>query len=262
MSIVRIGIQTKCLGEPLKKGLRAAARLGGEGVVIDAHFELQPADLSDTAVRHVRKLLADQRLQVAAVSFPTRRGYAVTERFEERLAATQAAMKMAHQLGARVVVAPIGPIPDDDEPTWQPLVEGMLCLGRFSEHVGTRFAAQTTGASSASLQRLLDALPDGTIGIDLHPANLIRFGESPAEAVETLGPHIWHVHACDAVRDLASGTVDEVPLGRGTADFPSLLAQLDGYGYRGWATIVRHGQQIMTDIANAVEYLRTVRETS
>ena len=95
MSIVRIGIQTKCLGEPLKKGLQAAARLGGGGVVIDAHFELPPADLSDTAVRHVRKLLSDQRLQVAAVSFPTRRGYAVTERFEERIAATRAAMQGA-----------------------------------------------------------------------------------------------------------------------------------------------------------------------
>ncbi|MBN1853390.1 MAG: sugar phosphate isomerase/epimerase [Pirellulales bacterium] len=258
MPFVKIGIQTKCLGVPLAEGLRTAARLGGQGVTIDAQHELRPDELSDTGIRHLRKLLSDQGLQVAAVTFPTRQGYAVMDRFEQRIAATRAAMKMAYQLGARTVVAPIGPIPSTDDPMWPMLVEAMLSLGQYGEHIGARFAAQTTGTDSASMLRLLETLPGGTLGVDLHPANLIRFGESPVVAVERLGPSIRHVHACDAVWDPGTGKVEEVPLGRGTADFPALLAQLDGQDYSGWATIVRHGHPIETDIANAVRYLRSL----
>jgi sugar phosphate isomerase/epimerase len=259
VSIVKIGIQTKCVGVPLKQALDAAARLGADGVAIDAQTELRPAELSDTAVRHVRKLLGDRRLGVSAIGFSTRLGYATLERMEERLAATRAAMKMASQLGADVVTAPIGPIPEDtDSPVWQVLVQAMLSLGRYGEHVGARFAAQTATADGPALRRLLDALPKGAIGADLHSANLIRHGGSPAETVGVLGPDILHVHACDAVRNLATGTADEVVLGRGSVDFPALFAELERYGYRGWATIVRHGDRVQEDLADAVQFLRSL----
>ena len=63
------------------------------------------------------------------------------------------------------------------------------------------------------------------------------------EAVEALGPRILHVHARDGVRDLARGRGLEVPLGRGSADFPGLLGALENFSYRGYFTIAREAIQ-------------------
>jgi sugar phosphate isomerase/epimerase len=50
-----------------------------------------------------------------------------------------------------------------------------------------------------------------------------------------------------------------VELGRGTADFPTLLGLLEEHAYRDWLTIERrHSSQPAEDIANAVQYLRSL----
>ena len=73
-------------------------------------------------------------------------------------------------------------------------------------------------------------------------AALIHHGNDPAEAVAVLGRRVLHVHACDAVRDLARGQAIDVELGRGAADLPSLLGRLEEFNYNsgatgGWVTI-------------------------
>ena len=74
-----------------------------------------------------------------------------------------------------------------------------------------------------------------------------------------LGPHIVHVHACDAVRDVATRQGVEVELGRGAADFPEILGRLTEFDYRGWVTIERRETSDPTaEIGNAVEYLRAL----
>ena len=75
MSNVKIGIQTRSLRQPLKQAIRTAARLGANGVEIDARSELRPGELSATGLREFHKLLEDLNLRVSAVAFPTRRGY-------------------------------------------------------------------------------------------------------------------------------------------------------------------------------------------
>jgi sugar phosphate isomerase/epimerase len=73
-----------------------------------------------------------------------------------------------------------------------------------------------------------------------------------------LGPHILHVHACDAVRD-AAGRANEVELGRGSAELPDLLGQLTEFDYRGWVTIERReSADPISEIENAVAYLRAL----
>ena len=108
MTNVKIGIQTRSLRQPLKQAIQTAARLGAEGVEIDARTELPPAQMSQTAIRQFRKLLGDLNLRVSAVSFITRRGYDVAGDLERRVLATQAAMKMAHAIGASVVINRVG----------------------------------------------------------------------------------------------------------------------------------------------------------
>jgi sugar phosphate isomerase/epimerase len=257
---IKIGIQTRSLRQPLRQALVTAAQLGADGVEIDARSELPPAQMSATGLRQFRKLLDDHNLQVSAVAFPTRRGYDEPDDLERRVLATQAAMKFAYDLRARVVVNRVGPLPDqENDPRFATLVEALTALGMYGERVGARFAAQTAGASPAQLARLLTALPEGTVGVDLLPTGLIVSGHSLQEAVAELGRHIIHVHACDAVRDFAADRTVDVELGRGVADLPSLLGQLSEYGYQEWVTIERRDSpDPITEIGNAVAYLRSL----
>lgn len=267
MISLKIGIQTASLRLPLKKALHVAAQFGAEAVEIDGRRELPASEFGDTALRQIRKLLDDLNLRVAAVRFPTRRGYDTLDEIERRVAATKQAMTMAYRLGAPVVVNQIGQVPnpsaDDrsafEQQRWQTMVEVLTDLGLYGERNGAILAAETGTESGADLAALLGELPAGTVGVTFDPANLIINQFSPLEAIAALGPSIFHVHAQDAVRDLAQGRGINVPLGRGSADFPALLAALEEHDFRGYLTVERReSEQPLFEIEQAMKYLRNV----
>jgi sugar phosphate isomerase/epimerase len=257
---VKIAIQTRSLRQPLKQALRTAAGLGAAGVEIDARTELRPGELSRTGMRELHQWLANLNLSVSALAFPTRRGYDVAEDLERRVLATQAAMRFARELRADVVINRVGQVPADaNDPSAVRMTEALTAIGALGDHVGVRLAAQTAGESPHNLARLLDMLPEQTIGVDLHPTGLIHGGHSPAEAIELLGKHVLHVHACDAVREAAGGRSMEVELGRGMADLPNLIGSLTEFDYRGWITVERReAADPIAEIENAVAYLRSI----
>lgn len=258
MPALKIGIQLASLKLPLKKGLQTVAQLGATAVELDARNQFKPQDMSGTAVRELRRLLEDLNLRVSAISFQTRRGYDVADQLERRVAATKAAMKFAHDLRAPVVINQVGRVPAESQgPSWELLTQSLSDLSAYGHHIGALLAAQTGTEDGPSLARLLAALPQHGIGIDLDPGNLIINGFSPLEAVQAVGERIMHVHARDAVRDLARGRGIEVPLGRGSADFPALLGQLEEHDYRGYVTIARErSDDPIFEIGEAVKYLR------
>jgi sugar phosphate isomerase/epimerase len=260
MSTVKIGIQTRSLRQPLRQALRTAARLGADGVEIDARRELPPAELSQTGLRELHKLLGDLNLRVSAVAFPTRRGYDDPNELERRVFATQAAMRFAVDLRSDVVINRVGRVPDsDDDGRFGRLIEALTAIGAHGERIGARFAAQTADASPQDLARLIAALPEHAIGVDLHPGELILAGHSPQEAVELLGRHVLHVHGSDAVRELGAGRAKPVEIGRGTAELPELLGRLTEFDYHGWVTIEsRDSADAIAEIENAVAFLRSL----
>jgi sugar phosphate isomerase/epimerase len=254
---LKIGIHLPSLRMPLRKAIPRAAELGAEAIEIDGRGELKPRDLSDTAVREIRKLLEDNRLRVAAISFRTRRGYDTPDELERRIDATRQAMDMAYRLGAGVVTNHIGDLPDDDSnPRWQLLVSSLTELGHHAQKSGAMLAAQTGTDSGERLATLLRALPDGSLGVDFDPANLMFHGHSPADAMRFLGGHVLHVRARDAVRDLGQRRVLEMPLGQGSIDFPELLAMLEEHDYRGTITVERNGEDPLADLQAGLRYLR------
>jgi sugar phosphate isomerase/epimerase len=259
MPALKIGIQTKSLRQPLKQALRTAARLGADGVEIDARNELRPGELSGTGLRELHKLLEDLNLRVSAVAFPTRRGYGDPDDLERRVQATQNALRFARDLRADVVINRVGQVPtESNDPRFVRLVEALTAIGMHGERVGARLAAQTGPDPPQDLARLIAAPPEQTVGVDLHPTNLILGGQSPRDAVEVLGPYVLHVHACDAVRD-STGRSREVELGRGTADLPELLGLLTEFDYRGWVTIERReSADPVSEVENAVAFLRSL----
>jgi sugar phosphate isomerase/epimerase len=260
MSPLKIGIQLASLRLPFKQALHTAGELGAEAVEIDARGEIQPSQLSQTGLRQLRKMLDDRNLRVGAVTFRTRRGYNVADHLDQRVAATKEAMKFAFSLGATVVVNQIGKVPTKPEdPEWNMLLQVLTDLGNFGQHVGAWLAAETGSEDGSDLARLINALPPGTVGVTFDPGNLIVNGFSVRAALELLAPHVLHVHAKDGVRDVAQGRGLEVPMGRGSVDFPELIATLAEREFRGYYMIERdNSQNPVYEIGEAVKYLRSL----
>ncbi len=259
--MVSIGVQIASLRMPVKQALPRVAAMGVKAVELDARGELRPQAMSQTGLRQIRKLLDDCNLKVCAVSFRTRRGYDVEADLQRRIDATKEAIKFAYSLGCPLVINQVGRIPSDssDDPAWQRLCDSLIDLGRCSQREGAWLAMETGTESGPEMARLIDALPAGHVLVDLNPGNLIVNGFSPLEAVAALGPHIAHVHAKDGVRDLARGRGLEVPLGRGSADFPALLGHLEEFSYRGYVTVEReHARDPLEEVSQAVEYLQNL----
>ena len=255
----RIATQTRCFAQSIKKALHTAANLGCDGVQIDARSELQPADLSDTGLRQLRKMLADLNLRVGSVAFPTRRGYSNPIDLQPRLEATRAAMRLASRLGSSILIGHLGKLPEDEKAAeYATLTDAIQNLATVGDRLGVRLVMQAT-ADPQQLTDFVSSLPEGTISLDLHPARLIAQGQSPAEFVAAAGRYIAHVHATDGVHDLATGQSIEVELGRGTADFPELLGMLEEHGYRDWLTIERRNSRSpVEEVSNAVQFLRSL----
>ncbi len=256
---VKVAVQTKCLAQPLRQALHTAARAGGAGVQIDLRAELPAAELSDTAARQLRKLLDDLNLRVGSTAFPTRRGYGEREDLERRIDATLEAMRAAAKLAARVMLVTLGPLPAGDAPERTTLREAMTTLGMQGHRLGVQVAAQCAETHPADMLAFLEELPDGLVGVDFSPADVILCGRPPREFAATLGRRIVHAFANDAVRGLGGGRGGDVQLGRGTADFPELLGALEEHGYRGWVTVERRSSsRPAEDVADAVAFLRAL----
>ncbi len=256
---LKIALQTRCLGQIPKQALLTAARLGYEGVQIDAREELPAAELSETGLRQLRKMLDDLNLRVGSVAFPTRRGYGEAEDLERRLEATLAAMRLASQLGAGVLVVTTGTLPAVGAPERSVLLEALTALATQGGRLGVVPALACPKADPKELADLVAELPEGLVGVDLSPADLIRLGGSPREFVAALGRDVAHVFANDAVSGVGGAGAADVELGRGLADFPELLGALEEFDYRGWITVQRrNSQRIVDDVADAIAYLRAL----
>jgi sugar phosphate isomerase/epimerase len=261
MPALKIAIQLRSLRLPLKRAVQMAAQLGADAVEINGRDELRPGELSQTGRRQFRKMLEDLHLRVAAVGFRTRRGYDVAEDLDRRVAATKDALRLAHELGSSVVVNQVGRVPPtSDAPDWPGMIEALTDLGAYGQKVGAMLTAETGSESGADLARLISALPDGALGVTLNPGHLIANGFAPLDAIAALGRDIVYVHAQDGVRDPSRGQGDEVPLGRGLADFPALLGALEDFGYRGYLCVQRdRAEEPAFEIGQAVTYLRSLR---
>lgn len=257
---IKVGIQLASLRLPFKQGLLTAAQMGADAVEIDLRNELRPEELSRTGIRHVRKMLDDLNLRVSCAAFRTRRGYDAADGLDRRIEATKEALRTAYGLGTTVVVNHIGRVPTEENPAaWDLMREALADIGKVGQRVGATLAAETGTESGEELLRLIDSLPPGALGVDLHPANLILHNHSPREAARALAAHVIHVHAADATRDLAERRNIEVPLGRGTAEFPELLAILEEHRFRGYITIERRqSDNPVFEISQAVQYLRNL----
>ena len=256
---IRTGVYVGNFPQPLPKALQTAARLGARAVELRASGELAPGKLTRTGVRHLRKMLDDLGLTIAAIRFQTRGGYNDLDQLERRLEATKQVMSTAFELGCSTVVNQVGRIPESAEgDSWNLLLTTLADLGRHGQRVGSFLAHRTGPESPELLSQLLDAIPAGSLMVDFDPGRLILNGFSASTAIEQLSDHIVHVHACDAVRDLAMGRGIETVLGRGSVDFAEIFARLEERRYGGWFTVEREeSAQQFQELADSIGWLKS-----
>jgi sugar phosphate isomerase/epimerase len=260
MDTSRISVPAALLSRDLRRSFRAARDLGVRGVELDARHALDPAQVSRTGLRQIRKWLGDEGVVVSAISFRTRGGYADTERLEGRIAATKDALRLAHDLGTNLVLNHVGEIPADATgPQWRLLVDVLTDLAAFGEQVGATLCAEAGRAAPADLARLLAALPDGGLACDLVTGALVVHGHDPAAAIQTLGGHVACVHATDAVAGPFAGRGRAVVLCTGQVDFPAVFAALEERGYPGWIGIEPvDDRDAARELHDAVAHLATL----
>lgn len=257
---LRKSVALESLGPDFRQSLETAATIGAEAVEINARTQVGLEEISRTAIRQIRKWLADYRLTVAVVSFPTRRGLHDPEGIDRRISGLQRAMKFANDLGCRIVSSQGMRLPDEDDGDRLEQLRTVLeDLSRFSLKSGAGLALRTGASDGTRLAGLLTQLPDHAVGIDFDPAGLLLHGHDPVPAMKLLSSSVVHFRARDAVRDRSlPGEGAEVALGRGSVDFPALLAGLEERGYGGYVTVQRQvlpGGQAVADCSRAMEYL-------
>lgn len=260
MPEVKIAVALSCLRQPFRKALHTIASLGAKGIEIDARNDLVPSEISDTGRRQLRKMLNDLNLSVAAIRFPTRRGYDVPEDLERRLDATKQAMAFAYSLGAKVVINAVGYIQEDPlHPALSQLSASLGDLARYGDRVGTILACETGSEPTQRLADFLGTLDMGSIGIHFNPANLVLADCYDSKSIYHCAQWVRSVGVRDAVRDLAKRRGFEVEIGRGSAEFPEILGVLEEHNYTGWYTIDRPpSAKTIPEIANAISYLNAL----
>lgn len=227
----------------LKEQLREAARLGARGVVLDASGDLNPSRLSDTGRRDLRHTLRSVELKLVALSLPTRRPFDTDDRLEDRLARASSAFTLAFELGANLVLARVGAVPEEsDAPRRAVFSHALAELARRAEHRGVRLAVETGSEPGAELRSLLDALDLPGLAASIDPGALLRLGHDPIEATRTLGHHVVHAYARDATASaIDEGPVSANPRGFGFApgvlDWEEYLGALEEINYAGYLTI-------------------------
>jgi len=257
MDTSRLTAATVALAGDFRSALRQARELGLRGVEIEARGGFDPAGLTQTGLRQVRRWLADEGLVVSAVGFHTRGGYADTERLEGRIAATRSALELARSLGAGVVLNHVGDVPPEGDPRWGLLLDVLGGIAAWGERVGASLCAEAGRAAPEDLLRIVRALPEGGITCDLVTGALVVHGHDPAEAVASLAGRIGAVHATDALAGPFAGRGRAVPLGRGQVDLPAVFALLEERGYRGWIGLEPVDPSTgPADLAAAIEHLR------
>ncbi len=241
---------------PFRRAIHAAAKLGASSIEIDARQEIHPAQMSETGLRQLRKLLEDLNLRVSSLRFQTRRGYDHVEDLDRRVDATKETMKLAYRLGTSVVVNAIGHVPhEQSDPRWVTLQQVMNDLGRYGAKVGAFLCAETGSEDGKTLSELLNSQEDAFVGVAFNPGQLVINRFSAAEAMDELKDRIQIVYAVDGVLDLAAGRGVATPLGLGSVDFPELLGKLEDQHYRG-RFVVGRADSNQEEIAQAIEYLR------
>lgn len=275
MNQFKLGVVLESLGLPVRSGLMAAAKLGVQGVQVDAAGDLSPDKLGATGRREFRTLLRSFNLELTALSVPLRHGLDTFAHQQQRIDHLKAAMQLAYDLGAKKLVVPLPRLPKADDkpatpaPSADPfpilsfgpkepskavvLRESLLALGGHGDRIGVLLCLEAGLDGGAETSTYLDGFESGSLRVTFDPANFLSNGHDPLTSLMALGKRVAHAHARDA-RSSTAGGPKEVAVGAGEIEWMGLVAGLSAIDYRGFVCVERTGAE--AEVPASVAFLR------
>jgi len=169
----------------------------------------------------------------------------------------------------------ITPADELDDAGWQALAEGVNTIaGQMKDEFGleTVFHPHCAGfvETPAEVARLLELTDSAIVGLCLDTGHTVYGGGDPVECIRQHGSRVRYLHfkdvdpavmararteGWDYFQAVAAGLFCE--LGRGSVDFPGVIAAMNGLNYDGWAVVE---QDIMAGMGTPLESARRNRE--
>jgi len=274
----KIGVITDSFRTDTKTAIETAAKLGVSGFQMYAtKGENSPENLVGAKRRELLDFVKSHGLVFSAICGDLGHGFGNKEKNPALIEKSKRILELAKDLECDIVTTHIGVVPQDpNHDRYKIMQEACFELSRFADEMGSHFAIETGPEPAKVLKGFLDSLGSHGVAVNLDPANLAMvIGEDPVDSVRILGDYIVHTHAKDGNK-LApcnpeevygiiehetfaeqAPTFEEVPLGKGSVDFPRYLQALKDVGYDGFLTIEREcGNNPLADITLAVEFLK------
>jgi hydroxypyruvate isomerase len=184
-------------------------------------------------------------------------GIAPDATWEQNLKNIRAIVKLAAQLGLKLVTFHAGFLPhDESDPSFVRMMERLTIVAKMFAAENISLGLETGQETATALATLLKKLSCPNLGVNFDPANMILYDKGdPIEALRVLQPWIRQVHLKDAKRTQVPGTWgEEVPVGTGDVDWRNFFSTLNEIRFSGHFVIEREaGNQRIADIRAARE---------
>jgi L-ribulose-5-phosphate 3-epimerase len=271
--------QKIAVGGNMRLGLIVYSESDPDGALRKVHdlnlptAQLNVEDFSGEMLEKVRQAIDKYNIEVTAInsSGPGPRVYdfyrgpetigIVPRQYRKlRIEHLKKASDFAKQLGIGAIHTHCGFIPENPtDPQYREVVAAIKEVVGYIHSNNQIFLFETGQESPVTLLRAIEDVGLDNQRVNLDTANLILYGKgNPVDALDVLGKYVAGLHAKDGLFPTDPTKLgEEVPIGRGKANFPVLIKRLKELNYTGPVTIEREisGPQQMEDIRKSKAYL-------
>ena len=179
---------------------------------------------------------------------------------QQRVDNYKRASDFAKRLGVPALHSHFGFIPENpNDSEYEGVVGALRDMASYVKGNGQIVLMETGQETPITMLRAIDDAGVDNLFVNLDCANLILYGKgNPLDALDVVGHLVRGTHAKDGLFPTNPRKLgEEVPIGKGKANFPKLIPRLKELGYPGPLTIEREisGPQQMEDIKMEKLYL-------